>query len=278
MSKSHTHIICFWILSLLGLTFAKAQQNKSLDKAYDTAIAQAQEQTANGDFNQAEASYRKAAALKPDAAEASYNLGNLYYNNDKKYNAVENYKKAAEAATTKAEKHKIFHNLGNSFLENKQYDEAVEAYKNALRNDPTDDETRYNLALAKQEKEKNGGGGGGGDDQDQDKDQDSKEGDKDQNSDGKNEGDQKEKEGEDKEGDKGDEKESDKGENSEGENGDGKPKEQDQGKQPQRVEGKLTPQQARQLLEAMSNEEQKIQEKVNAKKAKGKSVKTEKDW
>ncbi|WOI22439.1 tetratricopeptide repeat protein [Nonlabens ulvanivorans] len=279
MSNSHKHIICVVALSLLGLAFAKAQQNKELDKAYDTAVAEAQEYTAEGDFNQAEASYRKATALKPGAAESSYNLGTLYYNNDKKFNSVENYKKAAEASTSKEEKHKIYHNLGNSFLENKQYDEAVEAYKNALRNDPTDDETRYNLALAKQEKEKNGGGGGGGnDDQDQDKDQDNKEGDKDENSDGDNEGDQNEKDGKDQEGDKGDQKESDKGENSEGENGDGKPKEQNQGQQPQRVEGKLTPQQARQLLEAMSNEEQKIQEKVNAKKAQGKSVKTEKDW
>ena len=278
MSNSYKHIICLIAFSLLGLAFAEAQQKQAENRAYENAIIRAQEFTADGDFNQAEASYRRATALKPDGAQASYNLGNLYYENDKKYNSVENYKKAAEVATTKAEKHKIFHNLGNSFLENKQYQEAVEAYKNALRNDPTDDQTRYNLALAKQEEEKNGGGGGGGDneDEDQEKDQDSDEGDKDENSEGKNEGDDKEKDGDDQEGDKGDEKESDKGENSEGENGDGKPKEQEQ--KPQRVEGKLTPQQARQLLEAMSNEEQKIQEKVNAKKAKGKSVKTEKDW
>ena len=275
MSNSYKHIICLIALSLLGLAFAEAQQKQAENRAYENAIIRAQEFTADGDFNQAEASYRRATALKPDGAQASYNLGNLYYENDKKYNSVENYKKAAEVATTKAEKHKIFHNLGNSFLENKQYQEAVEAYKNALRNDPTDDQTRYNLALAKQEEEKNGGGGDN-EDEDQEKDQDSDEGDKDENSEGKNEGDDKEKDGDDQEGDKGDEKESDKGENSEGENGDGKPKEQEQ--KPQRVEGKLTPQQARQLLEAMSNEEQKIQEKVNAKKAKGKSVKTEKDW
>lgn len=280
MNSWYKHIVCLIAVSLIGIAFAKAQQNQVKNTAYDTAIVKAQEYTADGNFNQAEAQYRKASALQPDAAQAGYNLGNLYYNNDKKYNSVENYKKAAEVATSKEEKHKIFHNLGNSFLENKQYKEAVEAYKNALRNDPTDDETRYNLALAKEEDEKNGGGGGGGgdDDENQEKDQDNKEGDKDEKSDGKNKGEDKEKEGEDKEGDKGDDKESDKGENSEGENGDGKPKEQDQGKQPQRVEGKLTPQQARQLLEAMSNEEQKIQEKINAKKSKGQSVKTEKDW
>ncbi|MGJ8683098.1 MAG: tetratricopeptide repeat protein [Nonlabens sp.] len=279
MNSSPKHIICVIAMSLMGLAFAKAQQNQPNNSAYDNAVQQAQEFTKDGDFNQAEAQYRKASALKPDGAEASYNLGNLYYTNDKKYNSVENYKKAAEVATTKAEKHKIYHNLGNSFLENKQYKEAVEAYKNALRNDPTDDETRYNLALAKQEQEQNGGGGGGGDsdeNDDQNENEDNKEGDKDEKSDGDNKGDQDEKKGDDQEGDKGDDKESDKGENSEGENGDGKPKEQNQ--QPQRTEGKLTPQQARQLLEAMSNEEQKIQEKVNAKKAKGKSVKTEKDW
>ena len=40
----------------------------------------------------------------------------------------------------------------------------------------------------------------------------------------------------------------------------------------------MTPQQTRQILEAMNNEEQKIQDKINAKKTKGRKVKTEKDW
>jgi cytochrome c-type biogenesis protein CcmH/NrfG len=45
-------------------------------------------------------------------------------------------------------KHRAFHNLGN-VLWMKRITQAVEAYKNALRNDPSDEETRYNYALAK---------------------------------------------------------------------------------------------------------------------------------
>src|SRR5699024_7684379 len=55
----------------------------------------------------------------------------------------------AKNAKTKTLKHKAFHNLGNAFMEQKQYSQAVRAYQDALRNDPTDDQTRYNLAVAK---------------------------------------------------------------------------------------------------------------------------------
>ena len=41
---------------------------------------------------------------------------------------------------------------------------------------------------------------------------------------------------------------------------------------------KLSPQQIQSLLEAMNNEEQKVQKKMNLEKQKGKKVKTEKDW
>jgi hypothetical protein len=273
-------VVC--TLVLMGYALAKAQSPQPDVTAYESAMAQGQSYASDNEFAQAEAAYRKAQSLQPESTEAAYNLGNLHYKNDKKYNAANGFTKAATTAKTKAEKHKAFHNLGNTFMENKQYNQAVEAYKNALRNDPTDDETRYNLALAKQEKEKQGGGGGDGD-QDPDKgdqqdDQQNKEGDQDENSDGdKNEGDQ-EKDGDDKEGDKGDQKESDQGENTEGENGDGEPKEQE-GKQPQqRVEGQMTPQQIRQILEAMNNQEQQIQDKINAKKEKGRKVRTDKDW
>ena len=56
---------------------------------------------------------------------------------------------AVEVAKTKEEKHKAFHNLGNTFMLEKNYQGAVDAYKNALRNNPLDDETRYNYALTK---------------------------------------------------------------------------------------------------------------------------------
>ena len=41
---------------------------------------------------------------------------------------------------------------------------------------------------------------------------------------------------------------------------------------------KLSPQQIKNLLEAMNNEENKVQEKMNASKTKGIKVETDKDW
>jgi Ca-activated chloride channel family protein len=155
------------VLMVLGnYAFAKAQQTPTTNPIYENAITKAQKYASDGNFNLAEAAYKKAKALNPQSTDAAYNLGNLYYENTKKYNASNSYVAAAEAATTKEEKHRIYHNQGNLLLENKEYKKAVEAYKNALRNNPADEETRYNLALAKKEEEKQGGGGGGDDEND----------------------------------------------------------------------------------------------------------------
>ncbi len=101
------------------------------------------------DFVSAEMAYRKAISEQPTTVAGIYNLGNSYIKNGSFDEALFRLQEAAESATTKTEKHKIFHNIGNVFMQNKKCKEAVEAYKNALRNDPSDDETRYNLGLAK---------------------------------------------------------------------------------------------------------------------------------
>ncbi len=76
--------------------------------------------------------------------------------------------------------------------------------------------------------------------------------------------------------------------NNEDENGKPKDEEKDNGKgdenkdkqnqNPKPKPGQMSPQQIKNLLEAMQNQEQKVQEKINAKKQKGAKVKTEKDW
>ena len=226
------------------------------------------------EFPIAEAEYRKAIALNPTNETGKYNLGTAYYGKSKNAEAMRRFKQAASVATVKADKHKAFHNLGNTFMNEKKYAEAVEAYKNALRNKPTDDETRYNLALAKDMLEKNPPQDDKGDDENEDK-KDNKD---------------KKEEGENKEGDDGDKKENkDKGdkkdENKEGddEKDKGKPEEpkdgeEDKPEQQQPVPGQLSPQQVKSLLEAMNNEEKKVQDKINAQKQKGAKIKSNKDW
>ena len=261
---------------------------EAASKAARKYMQEAEAALSDNDPATAEAYYRKAIAKDPENAEAKYNLGNLYYNKEITSQALERHRSAATTAEEKPLKHDAFHNQGNAYMKQKKYSEAVEAYKQSLRNNPKDDETRYNLALAKkmlEEEQKQGGGGDSKekDQQDQQKQQDQQneqdgEGEKEQSEDGKPDnkegGDKKEdenKEGEQKKDNAGqpDDKEQQKEE---------QPKEGEQPKQPQQRPGQLSPHQVKNLLEAMGNEEKKVQERINAKKAKGVPVQTEKDW
>ena len=103
----------------------------------------------NTKFKDAEINYRKALEKSPQSVKAAYNLGDALYKQG-------DYEKAASSFSSVAgqkslgEKNKAaaYHNLGNSLLQDKKYGESIEAYKNALRLNPKDDETRYNLAYA----------------------------------------------------------------------------------------------------------------------------------
>lgn len=252
-------------------------------------MRQAEEAMAGNNPAAAEAFYRKAIAQDPSNAEARYNLGNLYYDYELLAQAVDRHTQSAEVTEKKPLKHDAFHNRGNSFMKAKRYKEAVEAYKNSLRNNPNDEETRYNYALAKKLLEDEMKGGGENDknqqeqqDQNQDQQKDNKEqdgdqDDKEQSEDGEPEekdqgGDKDKKEGDDEKDDKG--KPQDKDQQKE----QGDESDEEQPKQPQPKPGQLSPQQVKNLLEAMGNEEKKVQEKMNAKRAKGSPTKTEKDW
>ncbi|KJD34173.1 BatC [Tamlana nanhaiensis] len=243
-------------------------------------------------FVSAEMEYRKALSQQASTKAGAYNLGTSYITKGNFDEALYRLQQAANLSTSKEEKHSAFHNIGNILMQNKKCKEAVEAYKNALRNDPTDDETRYNLGLAKEcakqqqdQEDKN---------QDQDKQDENKE-----NEDKEDKQDQNEKQDENKENEGDNDKNQDK--NEEGEQDDkkegddekdenGKPKDEKQDKsdkgeddkkeqqQPKPQQGQLSPQQIKNLLEAMNNQEQKVQEKINAEKQKGVKVKTEKDW
>nr|MBP9600281.1 tetratricopeptide repeat protein [Lutibacter sp.] len=99
-------------------------------------------------FQEAEVEYKKALIKNPTYKKAAYNTGNAAYQQGNTKEAITNYELAATGETDKMAKAETFHNLGNSFMKEKQYAKAVDAYKNSMRNNPKDDETRYNLALA----------------------------------------------------------------------------------------------------------------------------------
>ena len=106
-----------------------------------------------GDFANAEVSYRKAIEKNPKNPQAVYNLGNALMAQQKDSAAVEQFENAAKLETNPLRKYRSFHNLGVICQTHKMYGEAIEAYKNALRLNPNDDETRYNLVLCKHQKQ-----------------------------------------------------------------------------------------------------------------------------
>jgi Tfp pilus assembly protein PilF len=271
-------------LLFFNISFGQSNQkeNKQIIRKTDKILREAEKELSENDFASAEASYRQAVSKNPESVTARYNMANMYYGKEKPAQAATRYDQAGKIAGTKEEKHRIFHNIGNSLMDQKNYEGAVEAYKNALRNNPSDEETRYNLALAKKmlEKEKEDDGGGGDDDKkDQNKDDKNKD-----KKDDKGKKDQDKKDGEDKEDKGGDPKDDSKQEPEKPDDkGDPKDKKEEKGdqekeQQPQPQPGQLSDQQIKNLLEAMNNEEKKVQEKINAQKAKGTKTRTGKDW
>src|SRR5690606_25186698 len=116
----------------------------------DKILPKANEAFAEKKYTEAEAQYRISNSKGLSGATPSYNLGNSIYRQKQFSESKYAYSQAYEKATTKEEKHKALHNLGNVYMKEKQYGKAVETYKNALRNNPSDEQTRYNYALAKE--------------------------------------------------------------------------------------------------------------------------------
>lgn len=208
-------------------------------------------------FTDASVAYQKALGSNSNYDKATYNLGNAFYQNKNFKEAIPQYELTAKTATNKFTRAEAYHNIGNAMMESKNYQGAVDAFKNSLRNNPKDDETRYNLAVAQKllEKEKQDNK----DDKNKDKDKDKKD-QKDKDKDDKNK---------DKNEDNKDQKDKDKkDENKDGDGDKDKDKKQDPKKdnkkdqqKPKPQQGKMTPQQVKQLLESLNNEEKKPKRK-----------------
>jgi Ca-activated chloride channel homolog len=204
-------------------------------------------------FNKAEIEYLKALEKKPDDNKWNFNRADALYKQKKFDESAEKFKEIADKTTNKIEKSRSLHNMGNSLLMKNKLDESIAAYKDALRNNPKDLETKYNLLYAmnmkkKQQDQKKK------DDKNKDKNKD-KDKDKDKN----------------KDQDKKDQKKDQDKKNQDQQN-------KDQNKQ-QQPQNKISKQDAEQMLQALENNEKKIQDKVKKVQAlKAESKKVEKDW
>lgn len=204
------------------------------------------------DYNSAEKNYQHATGINKDSYKAGFNLGDAYYKQGKFDEAAEQFQSLTHRATSKDTLAKAYHNLGNSLLRSKKYQECVDAYKNALKNNPADEDTRYNLSYAqqmlKQEQQKK--------DKDKKDKDDKKKDDKKKDKDKNDKKDKKDKDDKDKNEKKDQQKDE---------------KEQDKKQQ-------ISKEDAQRLLDALQNDEKNLQDKIKKGKTKGVKVQIEKDW
>ena len=243
------------------------------------------------EYNKAETWYRKALEMNK-TLEAYYNLGNSVADQVNDSVAFEQYKKALEQiAETSEKKAYVYHNMGNMTYLNgrslmkanspdamKSFQQAVELYKSALRCNPSDDETRYNLAMAqymlkKNQQNQNQQGQDQNQDQRQNKDQDKKDDQKDKQDQGDQNKDQQ------KDQDKQDQQNKDQQkqdqQNQDQQKKDQQQKQEQQQQQPQKPQ--IDDKTAEQLLNSAQQDEKAVQRKVQkAEKAHRQGL--EKDW
>lgn len=196
-------------------------------------------------FVDAEVNYRKALEVNPKSSISMYNLGNTLVRQNKVQEAMEQYSAAAKIEKDKSKLAYIFHNIGDIFQTQKDYAKAVEAYKESLRNNPKDDETRYNLALAQKLL----------------KDQEQNQQNQDQNQDQNKEQEKKEQEKKDQENKQ-----------------DQQNNQQQQPPQSQKQNEQMSKENAEQLLKSVMQDEKDVQDKVKKQQQVIQGGRLEKDW
>jgi len=127
------------------------------------------------EYSKAEIDYRKALEVNKSDRTTIFNLANVLYRTDRGEEAGKLYQSLTPhlSLLSSTEAADLTHNAGNTAFRAKQLEQAIEYYKESLRRRPSDEDTRYNLALAQKllEEQKKNGGGGQDQKQDQDKDQ-----------------------------------------------------------------------------------------------------------
>lgn len=211
----------------------------------------------DGKFVESEVANKRALELAPDSYEANYNLANSLFKQEKIDDALNCYSELAKDEKDKTKLSQLYHNIGDCHYAKKEYDKSVEAFKKSLKYNSSDDQTRYNLIAAQkmlnnqnnqdQNQDKNN------QNQDQQK-QDQKDKNEDQNK-NQQDKDQQNKDNQDKQN-----------------------QNQDQQQQPQNQQPKMSKEDAERLLNAIQQDENKLQENRKKEEAVGGARVTDKNW
>lgn len=226
----------------------------SAQKTYREHLRSGNKMYTDSIYDKSEVEFRKAIEKEGKDADAHYNLGNALLFQNKGEQALKEFELAAMYETDKQRLAQVYHNTGVLMQAAKDYKNAVEAYKQALRNNPDDDETRYNLALAMSQLKQ----------QQQDQQQQEQE--------------QQQQEQQQQEQQQQEQQQQEQQEQQQQEQQQQQQEQQQQDQQQQQQEGQqMSKENAEQLLEAAMQDEKEVQDKVK-KLLQLKGRKLEKDW
>jgi tetratricopeptide (TPR) repeat protein len=179
----------YFLLISLAVLFA----NYSCAQSWRDSLAQGKKQYEEGKYDKAYKSLVEAQKIAPEDIDLSKDIGNAAYRNGDYDMAEKAFRSVATNSEKPQESSKHWHNVGNSQLKRKDYQAAIESYKQALRDNPNNENARYNLAEAKRRLKKQ---------QDQQKKQQEKNEQENQNNDqNQNQDQQESKDGQDQKGD-----------------------------------------------------------------------------
>ena len=213
-----------------------------------------------GDFDDAEVQFRKAESINHDSYEAEFNTGAALYGQKKYEETAKQYQSMLNQADDGEKEAQIWHNIGNSLLEAQQYGPSIEAYKNSLRKNPSDMDTKYNLAYAQQKL----------------KEQQQQQQQKSQDNEKQRESNQDRNTGQQGKNNEQQDQQQQRQQNQDQQQKMDQQDQQDQQQQP--VPRQISKEDAQRMLDAIQHQEKEVKEKVDKKKAAVAKVKTEKDW
>jgi Ca-activated chloride channel family protein len=140
----------FLLLSFFSLLFFVSNAQTWTD-----SLLKARQLYKSGDYENALKYYNNLDKSKPENIDLSNEIGQAAYKSGDLESAQEKFENGLNNKKSKEDKAKSYHNLGNSKMSKKEYQAAVNFYKEALRNNPNDEETRYNLSEAIRKLQKN---------------------------------------------------------------------------------------------------------------------------
>jgi tetratricopeptide (TPR) repeat protein len=99
-------------------------------------------------YDKALPAYQKAVEQNPQNSTARLNLANARFRTGNLPDAEKSFDELIEKTTDKNYKVKGYYNKGVTLTKQQKLLESIEAYKNALKLDPADEDTRFNLQKA----------------------------------------------------------------------------------------------------------------------------------